>query len=820
MLTKADKSTTYSKTETDQRIKAVIGAAPEALDTLKEIGDALNNDPDFAGTMTTQLAGKVDKVSGKQLSTENFSSEEKAKLAGLTTGAGGAGSATDIVIGDRTITDTQAPTGNTGSPTKLWGWLAWMIRAITGKGEWYTPPATTLEKAKEHADDTTRHISSAERTAWNNKETTAGAQAKADAVQTNLTTHAGNTTAHITAAERTAWSAKVSKAQSLPSNADLNTFLNEGSWVAISNAIAATITNRPFGDYAFNLTIKTTVGADGTGCNQTITFYRTDLDPPKMYTRNFYAGVWSAWVIIETAVGSQSKADAAQAAAIAYTDTKVGRVDLTQTLGPGTSVVTADGNGSELELTVQGRTLVNLLGSIGNFEIDSDGDGRADGLSIGMPATYSRVVGKYGAFAQRIANSASETSTDRRVSRLNIVVPAGKYVVIADGMTDGTNGRMGISVYNNGSTVGVTTAMSNPSNWKPVYTKYTLAADTTTLALHFYNTATAGTVGWAQYDGAGLYQVDDALYARIGADITEANIRDYLPHVDGKQHVQGVAVSKQGRNLYTGGGYSLGNGAGTTMNEDLATSSITVTSGAVVYSYMRSKPYAVFPNTTYTLSYVATNVSGVDAPQLSVRKGSDNGSSGIAAAVGGGSGFKSVSFDTGTETEILLFAYGSVATAAAQVKRYDNIQLELGGTATTYTPAEPQSVILPVTLGQIGDVRDSVYSQGTEWKYLERVKKNVLLDGSLSWVGHTSTTDYSVIRIDRLPALSDNSPLGGMIVARMVKYTGSLLINSPQNVTATAPDVFRQLGGDAYLYLNVARAESGWVSALPQALMQ
>lgn len=105
LLTKADKSTTYSKTETDQRIKTVIGAAPEALDTLKEIGDALNNDPDFAGTMTTQLAGKVDKVSGKQLSTENFSSEEKAKLAGLTTGAGGAGSATDTVIGDRTIAD-------------------------------------------------------------------------------------------------------------------------------------------------------------------------------------------------------------------------------------------------------------------------------------------------------------------------------------------------------------------------------------------------------------------------------------------------------------------------------------------------------------------------------------------------------------------------------------------------------------------------------------------------------------------------------------------------------------------------------------------
>lgn len=41
------------------KIQAVVGTAPEALDTLKELADALGNDADFAGTMTTQLAGKL-----------------------------------------------------------------------------------------------------------------------------------------------------------------------------------------------------------------------------------------------------------------------------------------------------------------------------------------------------------------------------------------------------------------------------------------------------------------------------------------------------------------------------------------------------------------------------------------------------------------------------------------------------------------------------------------------------------------------------------------------------------------------------------------
>ncbi|WP_259391658.1 tail fiber protein [Paenibacillus sp. 1011MAR3C5] len=87
LLAKADKASTYTKSETDQRIQHVIGAAPEALDTLQELADALNNDPNFAATVTTQLAGKVDKESGKGLSSEDYTTAEKSKLAGIAAGA-------------------------------------------------------------------------------------------------------------------------------------------------------------------------------------------------------------------------------------------------------------------------------------------------------------------------------------------------------------------------------------------------------------------------------------------------------------------------------------------------------------------------------------------------------------------------------------------------------------------------------------------------------------------------------------------------------------------------------------------------------------
>lgn len=51
-----------SASQVDARIQEVVAAAPEALDTLKELADALGNDPNFAGTVTTELAKKANSI--------------------------------------------------------------------------------------------------------------------------------------------------------------------------------------------------------------------------------------------------------------------------------------------------------------------------------------------------------------------------------------------------------------------------------------------------------------------------------------------------------------------------------------------------------------------------------------------------------------------------------------------------------------------------------------------------------------------------------------------------------------------------------------
>lgn len=72
-----------AKTYTDTKVADIVNSAPETLDTLKELSDALGNDPNFATSIATQIGRKVDKIEGKGLSANDFTNEDKAKLSKL-----------------------------------------------------------------------------------------------------------------------------------------------------------------------------------------------------------------------------------------------------------------------------------------------------------------------------------------------------------------------------------------------------------------------------------------------------------------------------------------------------------------------------------------------------------------------------------------------------------------------------------------------------------------------------------------------------------------------------------------------------------------
>lgn len=109
-------STTY----VDGKFTDLIGAAPAALDTLKEIADQLANDESVVSALTTAvsnkanttdvntaLATKVDKVAGKQLSTEDYTTTEKTKLSGLNNYTKPASEPISYITGLQTALDSK-----------------------------------------------------------------------------------------------------------------------------------------------------------------------------------------------------------------------------------------------------------------------------------------------------------------------------------------------------------------------------------------------------------------------------------------------------------------------------------------------------------------------------------------------------------------------------------------------------------------------------------------------------------------------------------------------------------------------------------------
>ena len=74
-----DSKTAEAKSYTDTEIAALIGAAPETRDTLEELATAIATHEDVTDALNAAIGNKVDKVSGKRLSTNDLTNELKAK---------------------------------------------------------------------------------------------------------------------------------------------------------------------------------------------------------------------------------------------------------------------------------------------------------------------------------------------------------------------------------------------------------------------------------------------------------------------------------------------------------------------------------------------------------------------------------------------------------------------------------------------------------------------------------------------------------------------------------------------------------------------
>ena len=84
---KANQATTYTKTETDNRIQAIVGAAPGALDTLEEIAAQLADDQNAVAALTASvISGDASTlVSANAYTDSSIASEVTARTSAIAT---------------------------------------------------------------------------------------------------------------------------------------------------------------------------------------------------------------------------------------------------------------------------------------------------------------------------------------------------------------------------------------------------------------------------------------------------------------------------------------------------------------------------------------------------------------------------------------------------------------------------------------------------------------------------------------------------------------------------------------------------------------
>jgi lysophospholipase L1-like esterase len=70
-------------TYVDTKVADLVNSAPETLDTLGEVATALQNNSNVVDALNGAIGNKVDKVTGKGLSSNDYTTEEKNKLSGL-----------------------------------------------------------------------------------------------------------------------------------------------------------------------------------------------------------------------------------------------------------------------------------------------------------------------------------------------------------------------------------------------------------------------------------------------------------------------------------------------------------------------------------------------------------------------------------------------------------------------------------------------------------------------------------------------------------------------------------------------------------------
>lgn len=440
------------------------------------------------------------------------------------------------------------------------------------------------------------------------------------------------------------------------------------------------------------------------------------------------------------------------------------------TLQPGLQVVHAEKDARFKLGEIRGRTLVNLLGNVGDFE--DLGSWRANGSDISLdPINYM-----YGSNSLKV--SSNGYATWGGTSWIPIALDRTKYYVLVVEVKnkDASQGCVMLSISNNRNING--NPVSSMDKFKPSYIVISPEdmVDASTTSLHVLVRGSSGQS--AYFDGLRIYEIAQAEYASLGSMTPEQVALTYPFAPRGIIGVENTYVINASENL-------LPPFYEWTMYEH----------GKILAPYeaifIQTDQYwsrcwlDVIPHTDYTITFESPLGVGIGIFDVDVVEIHAYSSSGFT-------------FNSGINNKIMVAVSGQVSGSITKP------MLTVGTEPQPFQPQHKSMLAFQTELHanlKDGSEPDILFEQGGEYRKLAKWNK-VVLDGSLNWLYGSGETGYKWVNLGLIGQIPDSG--------YVTKFDGSPLNRglTIDGLPGSGPN--RHVLRDNLLIITISNTDSGW----------
>ncbi|MCP1307789.1 gp53-like domain-containing protein [Paenibacillus tyrfis] len=452
-------------------------------------------------------------------------------------------------------------------------------------------------------------------------------------------------------------------------------------------------------------------------------------------------------------------------------------------LGYGMQVINAKQTSMLENVSIKGRTLVNLLGRDGNCE-DSTKFKTGNGAVLTTDTTHY----VYGTRSLKVEIPTGSTSGNAFLEVSSLIKNDQKKKYILIGEVKNGNGTSGVLKFSDEAGYGVLASfVTDATRFNLTYAKIDASQIKVSSSFRLVFFIVLGSGGqYAYVDGIRLYEISQAEYDALDG-MTPEQIAAKWPYVDDMKSIYSPYVIKYGENLLPPfSEYKLTNGNG------VATDPYALTITSTGTDVLQNECYIDIPakpNTTYTLSCPAmtgkAKFISLDSSKMMITNGTYSTSQRQSKTTEANCAYLRV-----------LFSADSAGTFT-----FTNPMLNLGPDALPFKPRNDDYLLFPniqLASNVDGTVYDTLFQRdGKYWKQTRF--KTVDLDGNLGWRLYQDGSGYRTVEISIADGLSDTE--------KVIKYDGK-----------TIPHVFPLTGADQsilsqssrVLRLTVSNSDSGW----------